>query len=197
MKKIDCCALKCPEPVLQTKKALEEGDGNNIEVLVDNETARENVIRFAKKQGRQASWSEVNGFFRIIIAGTGQEESEPVADGINKTAENPVLLLTTDAIGTGSSELGSMLMRNFIYTLTQRTELPKALIFMNSGVKLCIKGSPALEELQLLENKETIMLVCGTCLDYYQLKEAHAVGEVSNMYDIADLLMDAERVITL
>ncbi|MFU8795440.1 MAG: sulfurtransferase-like selenium metabolism protein YedF, partial [Dethiobacteria bacterium] len=93
--------------------------------------------------------------------------------------------------------LGEMLMRNFIYTLTKRDDLPGAIIFMNSGVKLTIANSAAFEELLELESRGVKILVCGTCLDYYQLKEVHKVGQVSNMYDISDLLFASERVIAL
>ena len=88
-------------------------------------------------------------------------------------------------------------MRNFIYTLTRQDELPEAIIFMNAGVKLCIEGSPVVEELSLLQENGTKILACGTCLDYYGVKEKLAAGQVSNMYDIADLLGAATRTITL
>jgi len=201
MKNIDCRGLDCPEPVLRTKKALTANPDRELSVTVDNETARENVLRFIKSQGRLADWQQEGAEFIINIQGNleGQEsaeESEGVT-GRSQPKENPVLFISTDELGQGSSELGQMLMRNFIYTLTQRDQLPGSLVFMNSGVKLTIEGSPVIDELKLLEEKEVQMLVCGTCLDYYELKEKHKVGLVSNMYDISDLLLEADRVITV
>ncbi len=201
MNSVDCRGLNCPEPVLQTKKALADNPDRSINVLVDNETARENVLRFARNQGRIAMWQkEGNDYMVAISAGsdyTGQETPEEQPLLADESTENPVIFIATDEMGVGSRELGTMLMRNFIYTLTKREVLPKALVFMNSGVKLSIANSPAIEELEELEQKGVHILVCGTCLDYYELKEKHKVGLVSNMYDIADLLLEAERVVTI
>lgn len=198
MKKIDCCGLNCPEPVLRTKKALSENLGANIVVAVDNETARENVLRFARNQGRKAEWEEESGLFNIsITAGDESRAEETQETVVVDQSDCPVLFFSNNELGAGSRELGEMLMRNFIYTLTKRETLPQALVFMNSGVKLCIEGSAAIEELQFFEKEGITILVCGTCLDYYELKDKHRVGQVSNMYDIADLLLDAERVFTV
>ena len=198
MKIIDCCGLNCPEPVLRTKNALSENPGIDISVTVDNETARENVLRFARNQGRKAEWKENKGLFSISISAGDEDETQEIQGTVTTgPGDRPVLFFANDELGSGSRELGEMLMRNFIYTLTKRETLPQALVFMNSGVKLCVEGSAAIEELQFFKNKDITILVCGTCLDYYELKDKLRVGEVSNMYDIADLLLDAERVFTV
>jgi len=88
-------------------------------------------------------------------------------------------------------------MRNFIYTLTRRGDFPKALVFLNAGVKLCAAGSPVLEELALLEENGVQVLACGTCLDYFQLQSSLAAGRVTNMYDIADLLAGSKKTTTI
>ena len=203
MKNIDCRGLNCPEPVLKTKKALTDNPNCELSITVDNETARENVLRFIKSQGRLSEWQQEGAEYIINVQGSldkdnqesaQEKESLPVE---SQSKELPVLFISTDQLGQGSSELGHMLMRNFIYTLTQRDQLPGSLVFMNSGVKLTIEGSPVIDELKVLEEKEVQILVCGTCLDYYELKEKHKVGLVSNMYDISDLLLEADRVITI
>ncbi len=198
MKSVDCRGLNCPEPVIKTKQAMAEMPGADLKIIVDNEIARENVLRFARNQGRSADWAEENGLFSISI--TGSDENKKSSAGTrtkDNQQENPVILISTSLLGQGSDELGAMLMRNFIYTLTKRDDLPGAIVFMNSGVKLTITNSPALDELLELEGKGVQLLVCGTCLDYYQLKEVHKAGQVSNMYDISDLLLAADRVVTL
>ncbi len=198
MKKVDCRGLNCPEPVLMTKKALSDQPGRKLNVIVDNETARENVIRFARKQGRDAQWQQEANYFLVTIAGeTGQPAAEELPAQKGKSEGQSVLFISADEMGRGSRELGTILMRNFIYTLTKREELPGAIVFMNSGVKLSIADSPVTEELAELEQKGVQILVCGTCLDYYALKEKHQAGLVSNMYDISDLLLEAERVVTI
>jgi len=198
MKSVDCRGLNCPEPVIRTKQAMAEIPGAELKIIVDNETARDNVLRYARNQGRSAEWAESDGLFSISI-GSSNDKDQPSAETGTKDGnhEYPVLFITTNFLGRGSDELGEMLMRNFIYTLTKRDNLPGAIIFMNSGVKLTITKSAALDELLELESRGVKLLVCGTCLDYYQLKEVHKVGQVSNMYDISDLLFASERVITL
>ncbi len=206
-KELDCRGLNCPEPVLNTKKALSKSPGAELQVIVDNQTARENVLRFVQSQGRQADAIEKEGLYIIKVSAEDEDKSEVGKEGLvpdplrsakgAKTLDNPVLFISTNELGKGSSKLGYMLMRNFIYTLTQSDNLPGAIVLMNSGVKLSTAESPVLEELNLLEESGVQVLVCGTCLDYFTLKEQQKAGQVSNMYDITDLLLSAERVITV
>ncbi len=198
MKTVDCRGLNCPEPVIKTKKALLDFPYENIEIKVDNETARENVLRFAGSQGRIADWQEIDDHYRINIDAPSGSESPDAPTKETSTGRNkPVLMITTNLLGQGSEELGAMLMRNFIYTLTEREDLPRAIILMNSGVKLSIKESSSIEELKALENRGVNILVCGTCLDYYQLKNDLETGQISNMYDISDMLFEAEKVLII
>jgi selenium metabolism protein YedF len=199
VKDIDCRGLNCPEPVLRTKRALEEKPDVDINVIVDNETARENVQRFARSKGRKTEWLEKENTFHIAIGAGAAGETAVKTSNLESvpSKEGPVLLISTDQLGQGSSELGLLLMRNFIYTLTKRDDLPRAIVFMNSGVRLSITGSAVIDELEELASKGVTILVCGTCLDYYELKDEHKAGLVSNMYDITDLLLAAEKVITV
>jgi len=198
MKEIDCRGLNCPEPVLRTKAALTENPVEDLKIIVDNETARENVLRFIRNLGTTAEWLDTGGSFTISISGSTKDISRsglPAASAVE--TNNSVLFISTDQLGLGSSELGQILMRNFIYTLTKRDDLPRAVVLMNSGAKLSINESPVLDELKELEAGGVNILVCGTCLDYYELKELHQVGQVSNMYDITDLLLSAKRVVSI
>ena len=199
MKDIDCRGLNCPEPVLRTKSALEEEPDAAINVIVDNETARENVQRFARSRGRKTEWLEKENTFHLAIgaAATGEIAANAVNLESAASKEGPVILISSDQLGQGSSELGLLLMRNFIYTLTKRDDLPRAIVFMNSGVRLSIAGSAVIDELEELTLKGVTILVCGTCLDYYELKDKHKSGLVSNMYDLADILLAAEKVIAV
>jgi selenium metabolism protein YedF len=199
MKDVDCRGLNCPEPVLRTKRALEEEPEAALNIIVDNETARENVQRFARSKGRKTEWLEKENTFHIAIGAGVTDETALKTGNLESvtSGEGPVLLISNDQLGQGSSELGLLLMRNFIYTLTKRDDLPRAIVFMNSGVRLSITGSAVIDELEELDSKGVTILVCGTCLDYYELKDKHKAGLVSNMYDIADLLLAAEKVITV
>ena len=200
MLEINCRKLNCPEPGRRTKKALEENLGTEINVIVDNTTARENILRFARNRGYQADWVQQKNDYTITIAAAAD------ASAVNKDTEEcfpctpslqrQIFLIASDQLGQGSEELGRLLMRNFLYTLTKRDQLPRALIFINSGVRLCAEGAEALEELKLLESGGVEILACGTCLDYFGLKEKLSTGSVSNMYDLADMLFTAS-VVTL
>lgn len=200
MPEIDCRKLNCPEPVLRTKKALEKNQDGDLKVIVDNTTARENILRFARSRGYQADWVQQGYDYSIAITpatdvsvlNNETEECCACAPSLQKQ----IFLIGSDQLGRGSEELGGLLMRNFIYTLTKRDQLPRALIFINSGVRLCVDGSEVLEELKLLESGGVEILACGTCLNYFGLKEKLRAGSVSNMYDLADLLF-AAAVVTL
>jgi len=198
MRTIDCRGLNCPEPVLRTKQALTENPFADFNIVVDNKSARENVLRFVRSNGRKSDWQEINGSFHISVAGSKAKSDASNLVEINLEQDNNVLLfISTDQLGQGSTELGRILMRNFIYTLTKRDNLPQAIILMNSGVRLSIKESPVIEELANLQARGVLILVCGTCLDYYELQEQQQAGQVSNMYDITDLLFAARMVITI
>lgn len=204
MKEIDCRGLNCPEPVLKTKTALEQRPSGNLKIIVDNQTARDNVLRFLRSKGLEPDVHKKDGIFHITAEEHTLNSKTGVSDPDNAATLDkqgrkgkPVLLISTDQLGVGSSELGKLLMRNFIYTLTKRDDMPYAIIFMNAGVKLSILNSPVLQELKELEENGVVIMVCGTCLDYYQLKDQHEAGQVSNMYDISDLLMLSERVVTI
>ncbi len=192
MKKIiDVRGLDCPKPVLETKKALEKGGFDKLEIIVDNKAARDNVSRFLEKTGNKLiKINELKGEFTIyaepgIITNTGKEqESHKIA---GKT-----IFIASDAIGTGSEELGKKLMKAFTFTLTELQEPPKRLLFMNSGVFLCLHNSDSLPNLKILADRGVDILVCGTCLNFFGVNDQLAIGKVSNMYDIAGhLLADA------
>jgi len=125
------------------------------------------------------------------------EPNPPIECAPSRDAR-PVLLVPADAFGRGEHpELGQLLCRNFFHALTEVRPLPARVIFLNSGVKLAVAGSPILEDLQFLQEQGVALLVCGTCLNHYGLKDQLAAGEISNMYTIAEILLEAGRVITL
>jgi len=196
---INCSGLNCPEPVLRTREALSKYPDSAISILVDNETARENVLRFVQKQGRVASWIKDGNTIIISIEEdrATTKNTDTIPDKKPLTTEKPVILLTTNLLGQGSDELGAILMRSFIYTLTRSEVLPSAIILMNSGVRLAVNNANTQDELTELINRGVKVLVCGTCLDYYGLKDILKSGEISNMYDISALLLNADKVITV
>jgi selenium metabolism protein YedF len=174
---IDARGLPCPQPVILTKKALEEGAAGRIEVLVDNEAARENVLRFAGFSGRPAE------------AQSAEDVNTEATPGETRPDRIATVFIPTDRLGHGDDELGALLMRGFIYALAESGEKPSLIILMNGGVRLVVEGSECLANFRRLAQDGAEILVCGTCLDFFKLKDKLAVGRVSNMYEITEQLM--------
>ena len=189
---IDARNLSCPQPVVLTKKALEEVD--EVITIVDNEAARDNVSRLGKSQGCEVTVErKEDGIYltlRTAEAGPAKQQCA-VTTGI-------VLFIASDVLGRGDNQqLGSLLMQSFLHTLGGLTSRPETIVFMNSGVMLVTDDSPVLGELRQLENQGIEILACGTCLSRLQLADKVAVGQTSNMYTIADTLLRAEKIISL
>lgn len=197
---IDCRGMACPQPVIETKKVIDSGSEKDILVIVDNAVARENVSRLAKKTGCSVNVKEQEGLFRLEITLPDSKRTSAAPEpekthGINETAGN-VYFITTNSIGQGSPDLGEVLMKSLMVTLTQQAA-PAALLLLNTGVHLAIEGSPVLEQLQAMAGRGTEMLVCGTCLNYYKISEKLAVGTVSNMLEINSWLAGPYKVIAI
>lgn len=201
MNKIDARKLNCPQPLILTKNAIESGL-NEVFVLVDNDTAKQNVLKYCNKMGYKSEVTDKNGDIEIRIIKNDSESyelsEEIIEDKIDrKSTINKGYLIGTNILGNGSDELGKVLMKGFIYTLTQVKPYPNFIIFLNSGVKLTSEGSDSIDDLSELLQHGTKIVSCGTCLDYYQLKEKLKVGEVTNMYDIVETISAADKVITI
>lgn len=192
-KVVDARGLSCPEPVVRTRKALAEAD--EVLVIVDNKTAQGNVTRLAEKRGFAVSAEERDDgiYIRIRKEHAAEELTTSTLPQVGPT----VVLIPAYALGRGPEELQELLIRGFVHTLNEVEPLPDTLIFINTGVKLTVEDSPVLEDLKALAEKGVEILICGTCLNYFGLTEKVAVGTVSNMYDIAEKLLRAGKVISL
>lgn len=193
MKIIDCRGMKCPKPVIMTKKEIESMDKGILEVIVDNDAAKENVSKFAKSIGLDSSIEEKDGFFYIKI----NKESSSCCKGIEFNDNQPVIIITTDKFGTGDDKLGAALMKSYIYALTESDVKPKSLLFLNSGVKLTTEGSDVIDSLKSLEGAGVEIMSCGTCLDFYDLKEKLEAGTVTNMYTIVEKMNGSSNTIKI
>ncbi len=190
----------CPIPVIKTKKAMQTLSGpETIEVLVDNEIAVQNVSKMAAASGGQVSSEKLGEKeFKVTIQMEGApkaEESEEGASCMPDTRRDMVVVVASDRMGSGNDELGKVLIKGFIFAVTQLDELPKAMLFYNGGATLTAEGSDSLEDLKSLEAQGVEILTCGTCLDYYGLKEKLAVGSVTNMYSIVEVMANAGKII--
>jgi len=197
---VDARGLACPEPVIRTKKALDAHD--EVTVLVDNTTALENVKRLGTATGCTVDAAvEPGGVFRIDIRkGHGgrsvPEELLQCAAPAPGAASGPtVFVIASAAMGEGNDELGALLMRAFIHTTVELEHKPDPMIFYNTGVKVAVVDSPALDDLKALEEKGVKILVCGTCVNFFELTGKIGAGTISNMYDIAGTLSTAGRIV--
>jgi selenium metabolism protein YedF len=200
---IDARGLPCPQPVLKTKEALEMSKGSPLIILVSTEESRDNVVRFLKHAGAEIDRvDEKAGGFHIRtkeITGSTKAELKP-EDYICSTqpaGAGTTIFINKDRIGHGSDELGNNLMKAFVATIKDLSVQPKTICFMNSGVKLTVKESETLPYLKELEEKGVELLVCGTCLGYFNLKEQLGAGKISNMYDISETMLKSSKVITI
>ncbi|MEW6530970.1 MAG: sulfurtransferase-like selenium metabolism protein YedF [Thermodesulfobacteriota bacterium] len=201
---VDARGLACPQPVLETKRALEEELGSLFRVLVDNPTSRENVSRFARNQGCRVEVQErgSNEFEIVIERGQGsvglseQEELLPCAR--SETAETPrnVVYITDHRIGRGDDELGQKLMRGFLRTWIDSEPLPWRMIFLNSGVYLTTVDDEATEALAMLHERGVDILSCGTCLQHFGFQDKLQVGRVTSMYEVIESMNAATKIIS-
>lgn len=199
MEKIDARGLSCPAPVLETKAAVEQHHPRQIEVIVDNEPAKQNVSRFLNSQGYQTEVKQEGDLF--VVTGTGDGEPIPVqapaAKAPQTDAAKIMVMVAADRMGNGDDELGGKLMINFIKTLKEMGDELWRLVFVNSGVKLTIDGAATLDDLKELEDSGLMILVCGTCLDHFNLLDQKQVGQTTNMLDIVTAMQLADKVINI
>jgi len=200
MIKVNAIGDSCPIPVIKTKNAMKEMTGpDTIEVLVDNEIAVQNVTKMAQSSGGKVTSEKVaEKEYRILIAmgeACAAKDSEEVSCIPDKRGST-IVVVSSDKMGSGNDELGAVLMKSFFFAETQLDTLPDKILFYNGGAKLTVEGSDCLEDIRILEKEGVEILTCGTCLDFYGLKEKLAVGAVTNMYTIAEILQNAVSVVS-
>jgi len=188
---VDARGLTCPQPVILTKKVMDRGEAERITTLVDNTAALENVSKLAQSQGYAVEVEDREGTYYIHMTKAKQSET-----ALGEEERQVTILVKSNRFGVGADELGEVLMKSFLYALTELESSISHLIFMNSGVFMTTEGSPVLEHLQALAAKGVQILSCGTCLDYYQLKDKLKVGEVTNMYAAMEILTRAPKALT-
>jgi selenium metabolism protein YedF len=190
-KTIDCRGLACPRPVILTKKELEAADIKGTVSIVDNDTAKQNLQKLAESLGYKSELEEKDGLFYVTIM--KQCEGITPADDTKEL----VILVGSNKLGAGDERLGIALMKSYIYALSESSALPKSMLFVNSGVMLTTEGSEVMDSLRVLEQKGVEILSCGTCLDFYNLKETWQIGTVTNMYTIVEKTNKANNTIKL
>ena len=210
---IDALGKPCPIPVIETKKLLKEHPNTAVTVMVDNFAAVENLKKMALGYG--CAFSHVKHSkekYEVKIdsseAGSVLSDASPEAPAIGNQehggANKPhaysgetAVVIGRNTMGAGTEELGKILIKGFIYSLSELETPPDHIIFFNSGAFLTSRDSNTIDDLKKLEAKGTKIQTCGTCINFYELGEKLAVGEVVNMYDITQVLISADKVINI
>jgi len=203
MIKVNAIGDACPLPVVKAENAIKELNGSGIvEVLVDNEIAVQNLGKMAQQKGYGFKSEKLSAAeFRVTLevgeaaAATGVEDISESCAVIPPAQKKVVVAINSARMGHGHDELGTVLMKGFIFALTQQDVLPSAILFYNGGATLTVEGSASLEDLKNLADQGVEIMTCGTCLNYYNLSDKLAVGEVTNMYAIVEKLTTADLVV--
>lgn len=189
---LDCRGQQCPLPVVQVRRQMLAAPDTPLRVLVNDAAARDNVGRLAASQGYDSSVAEENGVFQIDLIPTAKAAGQATAPAAGGPT---VILIASDQMGSGDPKLGQILMKNFIFTLTEGEVNPDLMLFINGGARLTAGGSELIEALQKLADRGVDIATCGLCLEFFDLKEDLAVGRVSNMLETVNVLQSAGRVI--
>ncbi len=201
---IDARGLSCPQPVLETKRFVDEHSTiNEFRVLVDNYVSSENVGRFARNHGFDVSVLEnSSSSFELIIKKNGHEPGVEIQNSTRSAGETAcaekghVIYLSSNVLGSGDDDLGRKLVRGFLRTLIDMKPKPWRIILINSGVKLAGEDDESIEALNLLEEKGVEILACGTCLDHFGLKDQLKAGRVTSMYEVIESFYCSAKVIS-
>jgi len=193
--RVDARGLDCPKPVIETKKALERTSDKEIVTIVDNEVAKENVVKLVKSMNYKYHVECIDGEYYINIFKDMLEEIKETKLESKKPILDMVVVIGSDTMGEGDRTLGEILIKGYVYTLSEMDKLPKAVLMLNSGVKLATEGSEVVEDLRKLEANGVDILSCGTCLDYYNVKDQLIVGGITNMYTIVEYMNYARNTV--
>ncbi len=214
---IDCCTLSCPEPVIKCKKALSFEEVDEVQVLVDNEAALENVSRFLENNQYKLVTSQDQIKLWVIHGTKNKVEKQVQSENMNNdfiikndeitavnesdnnyyesisTDKKNLVFISSKTLGQGDDYLGSKLMESFLLSLD---EIPVwQIILVNGGVFLATEEGNALNHLKSLASKGVRVLVCGACLNHYQIYEQKKIGETTNMLDIITAFELADKII--
>lgn len=204
MKVVDTTGLKCPEPLIMTKRALKEvAEGETMMVITDNETSLGNLRRFLSDNNTSFT-VESNGNVHTLAVTRGKsdlshtepaEYCEVTLNPVPASPGNYIVVFSSEKMGEGDEDLGMILTKSFITTLLESDTLPVEILFYNSGVKLAVRNSIVADGLAKLEKRGVKLLLCGTCVNFYNLKKEIEIGLISNMYEMSEAMTRGHKII--
>ncbi|MFI3262397.1 MAG: sulfurtransferase-like selenium metabolism protein YedF [Rikenellaceae bacterium] len=202
---IDAKGKQCPAPIIMTKKGIKAAaEGEKIEVIIDNDTSCLNLSNFLTEMKIEFSTQISNGettitFYKgegVVVRNDSSDEVCAIPEDDTTAITNYAIVIKSENMGVGDVELGSLLMRAFMATVCEsELSLPKYVVLYNSGVKLAVEGNDIAIRLKELEDKGVEVIVCGTCADYYNLKQQIPQKNIGNMFKIVEALNKASKII--
>ena len=200
MIKVNAMGDACPIPIVKTKNAIRElQGGGTVETRVDNEIAVQNLTKMANQKGYGVHSEKISDNEFKVTMTVNAEAAQAAADSAIATVpagkKNIVVVISSNQMGSGEEELGKSLLKGFIYALSQQDTLPSTILFYNSGAYITSEESASIEDLKSLEAQGVEILTCGTCLNFYGLTDKLQVGEVTNMYVIAEKMTQADLIV--
>jgi len=197
---LDCRGLACPQPVLRAKELLDSLAQGAVEVLVDNEAAQSNLERFGKSQGCTVEIHASGDTRHITLSKGPHGDAAKAVSPEDYRCDLPgiglVIVIPADTMGRGNDALGGVLMRAYIKTIKHLSPLPAKIFFYNTGVKITATESDLIAPLRELAALGVEIYSCGTCLDFFNLKDTLLVGKSTNMFEIMDAMAQAHKVVS-
>jgi len=192
---VDVRGTACPQPVIKAKQTMKNKE--KFSILMSQPDQADNVTRMAEHAGWTVEKTEMADHLKLTLKPEGlTREPEILPEDLTcsfSASENihsgSLLVIASEFMGRGDPSLGKLLMHAFINTLNELDVKPERILLFNSAVKLAVTDSPVIESLIKLAENNVEILVCGTCLEYYQIRDKLLVGNVSNMYDIAESML--------
>ena len=201
---IDCSGMLCPRPLIEAKKAYNNASvGDTLLFIVDNETASNNLNTFFSGNGVVATTiAEGNKYKVTVIKSELTQNTIAVSNPaefctptVKVEQSSNVVVISSNKMGEGDPDLGAILIKGFFTALSEVQPLPSEVIFYNSGVLLLPQESGIMASLEKLHSNGVKITACGTCVDFYGIKEKLTIGTISNMFCILSSLNAASKII--
>lgn len=203
MKTVDTRGLTCPAPLIKTRQGLNEAaPDETVQIIIDNRTSLGNVRRYLSDNKLSFTVKEEGGIAVVTVTRGEKPELSANETQYCETAapasggrRNTVVAITSERMGMGDDELGTRLMISFFRTLVMLEPAPASVVFYNAGVKMALDDSPVLGHIKELAEKGTGIYLCTTCINHFGIKDRLPVGSFSDMYQILNILKDADHTI--
>lgn len=203
MIKVNALGADLPDSRARTDEAIEAlGGSGSVRVYVDDEPHASDLLEYATEKGLAASGTrpcpEHGNRCAVTIEvpeGWQSAESEESIPHGTLAGRNAVVVVSSTQLGIGDEEFSRTLMQNYLYSLSRQDKVPHTFIFLNSGVRFTTEDGPELDDLRLLEEEGVQVISGDASLKHYGVRDRLKVGRAANMYEITDILIEADHIL--